>query len=218
DVTCEECRDRVIGKRAQYLDPGCDPCLSEEEYDQLLKDCELACSTEPFECSSALDAMRGDMSPFGQYGQFLKQENGKLVVDASVYPLSIYNETSTRRLPVKEEWSSEEKFVSPGWRTPFNPDKTGAARYLYLNEDGSEALVEIVQTGTVLNGTEEVPVFEPPITNRDSIRALPRFPDKIGINPRYLSSVKDFIDAWRPEWGMSLVAYHPEYCYYEFCA
>ena len=30
--------------------------------------------------------------------------------------------------------------------------------------------------------------------------------------------IEDFIQSWRPEWATQLVQYHPEYCYYQFCA
>ena len=35
--------------------------------------------------------------------------------------------------------------------------------------------------------------------------------------PEQFSTLKEFVKAWKPSWAKSLVAYHPEYCYYERC-
>lgn len=218
EVTCEQCRERVINKEQQYLGPNCDPCLTQEQYDQLLKDCDLSCATEPFDCKGALTAMLSDVSPFGQYGELLTLDaDGKMIMDPSVFGLSIYNVTSSNKLPKKDEWSSETETISPTYKHPFNPEKTGEERYLYLNEDGTEALVEVVKVGEVLFAGFIIPVYEPFVENYSKVKENPAMPGKLGVNPKYLYYIKDFVEAWRPEWAASLVNYHPEYCYYEFC-
>lgn len=35
--------------------------------------------------------------------------------------------------------------------------------------------------------------------------------------PEHFYTVQDFIDNWQPSWAYSLVYYHPEYLYYEYC-
>jgi len=37
------------------------------------------------------------------------------------------------------------------------------------------------------------------------------------VEPKYLSDVQRFISHWKESYAQSLVGYHPEYCYYEFC-
>lgn len=38
------------------------------------------------------------------------------------------------------------------------------------------------------------------------------------IEPQDLDSPEDFIKYWEPQWAKSLVMYHPEYCYYQWCS
>ncbi|MBL4756015.1 MAG: hypothetical protein JKY52_20780, partial [Flavobacteriales bacterium] len=81
------------------------------------------------------------------------------------------------------------------WRYPIITGGTN----LYFNADGSEARIDYTSG------------FPAVVTNCISC-------DGITVAPHDLLNLEDFITFWEPSWAISLVEYHPEYCYYEWCS
>ena len=142
EADCDACLE-AVGAYRQYSLPGCDPCLSEAEYEERLAECDALCQEDNVQCENALAMMRTDMSPYGQYGAVMEgnqvNEDGTFTpapssaIDASGFPLSIYNEANRlaqRGLPQK-----------PNWRNPYH---YLSKESVYLNEEGKPDYVEVL--------------------------------------------------------------------------
>lgn len=185
-----------------YID--CDSCASSlglrddyisegkgsgQEYDALMASCLSACE-EPTMCEMALEMMLADFSPGGQYGEYVDHTGN---FNPTPFYLSIYNPFN--HLPS----------AAASWKNPRVEYNGQANQALYLNEDGS---ISYVTVELQANGSykPDISVAAPSIINGDTC-----------VMPHQLADVADFIYKWQDSWALSLLAYHPEYCYYEQC-
>ena len=80
----------------------------------------------------------------------------------------------------------------------------------YLNTDNTPALIEVQQVspGVYLPALVSGAVVTGPLSNGN-----------YQTRPQYLANLKDFIHFYRQNlhWAESLLSFHPEYCYYQFC-
>ncbi len=148
--------------------------------------CTRYCNTgPPSPCATALEVLLSDVSPSGQYGEYMDTTlrhtaTARDIVNPRAFSVSVLNDSNS--LPI----------VNGNWRNPV---------FDYQNKDGSVAYIEIANDGT--------PDFrDVEILTRDGKRF---------VKPRFLNRVEDFIRYWQPQWAEALVAYHPEYPYYNWC-
>jgi len=232
-MTCDECRRRIgvyeWNTNPYNIDynPKCDPCYTQSEYNGLIAGCNEYCEDKSINCSSAYDAMVADVSPMGQYGEFMIQsvnsdnavidnngdvsppvEGGASLIDASKFELSVFNENN--RLPVKHGVYISQANFKPCWRFPYAVDSLNKEHLVYMDSKGDTSFIQITFQRVEGNAN----VFLPPILQGKEIIG----PDStFKVLPKDLADVKDFIANWQETWAQSLVRYHPEYGYYDFC-
>ncbi|MEM7037328.1 MAG: hypothetical protein AAF570_10135, partial [Bacteroidota bacterium] len=80
-----------------------------------------------------------------------------------------------------------------------------------INMFSTSTCLQKWENGSLSNVTDKWTDPCSPYLNADGSASLIN-----GVAPENLSK-QDFIDNWRPSWAASLLCYHPEYCYYEFC-
>lgn len=205
EADCQSCRD-AVGSYGKYTGPNCNPCLTQEEYNNLLDECDFLCDDELVQCSNAYNMMLGDVSPFGQYGEVMNAvtvaEDGTVAIpetapdiDPSQFPLSVFNEHN--KLPKNNGGAGN-------WKMP----KDG----VYLSEDGTPSMIDVLaledESGTL--------VYSPEVES-DAIPADAKHGTVFQVPPQKLLRVKDFIANWETSWAEQLVHLHPEYGYYQFC-
>lgn len=197
----------------------CDPCLTEYEYELLLKEC-LANCQDKGKCAVNYQMLIADMSPGGQYA--LTSDQVKLNFETDEvspannefqpwkYPLSIFNDNN--QLPLREltkASNSTKQIVVPSWRNPLLIDNNGviddSQEVQYLNYDGTPLKVYLTKNS---NGSYAPEINGTALTDADGFEY---------VYAKNLKNVKDFIHYWRPEWADLLVAYHPEYGSYQYC-
>lgn len=204
---CEACYVS-LGDFPQYdiqaTNGNCNPCMTYEEYQEELQKCAEICNPQSDDCSALKDAMMGDMSPFGQYGAVKgTSSSGSAVTifdSPESFPLSVYYEDNY--LPRKDGW-----FVSgiiPNWTHPYLKDAAGNIKYYYINENGFEDFLEV----NLDDG-----VYTPEIRDPSKLKTVN---GKLYISPQYLT-LKEFLDNFKTSWAESLIRYHPEYGYYDYC-
>ncbi|PHR45046.1 MAG: hypothetical protein COA32_13680 [Fluviicola sp.] len=109
-------------------------------------------------------------------------------VDATSYPLSLFN--SSNSLPD----------ANASWKNPITD---------YLDEDGNTDYITIIydsQSGTY---TPELSTTSNLVSTND--------PSIFFAPPEDLLNALDFIANFKPSWAASLLDYHPEACYLDFC-
>jgi RHS repeat-associated protein len=145
-------------------------------------------------CEASYNEMIADVSPGGQYAQYLY--NG--TIDPAKFPLSVLNTSNS--FPAKYSPAL------PNWKTP----KTEAGLLYYYEDDGI---------------TRSYVAVTPDVNNPGPNNFIPQI-DVAGVtqatttgqvDPQYLTNVQDFVSKWKPSWAKSLVAFHPEYCYFSWC-
>jgi hypothetical protein len=211
EMTCDECRQR-LGDYEQYdvnVNPQCDPCLTEAEYLQQQIQCDQICEDGPVDCEAPYENMVTDVSPFGQYGGLVKDDG---TFAPNYFRLSVFSSVSNefgsangnllpRRLANYQHGSAE-----PTWRYPLLK-VNGAYQNKYLDEMGNQAYVQVTYNEIQQKYLPEIMGGVTPV----------EIDEQMFVKPEQLRNVKDFVFAWNDSWGKSLVLYHPEYCYYEFC-
>ncbi len=196
EMDCQECA-AALGTEAQFItnNPSLTLQQAKDQYRLLLQNCYEPCGYESY-CETTADAMMIDMSPSGQYAEYGYSSG---TFNASAYPLSIFN--SVNSLPQRA------LSAPPTWRSPKHY-LTGATSY--LDEFGQPDKVSVFQTypGSL--------VFVPPIQASAPLTAGPN-PNEFYVAPEKLLNEADFIAAFKPSWAQSLLVYHPEYPYIEWC-
>ena len=223
----------------------CNPCLTEQEFNLYVKNCKEPCDEGNIDCRSKYDAMLLDVSLSGQYGGAFVSQTGSsfpqdpddlttssfapqtsVLIQPENYPLSVFNEDN--HLPIKAKYISNNTSlwsdIFPDWKHPFVPkfelpafantydpnnDVPDTSQFHYFEDNGKISYVELERLGTT-NFT-----YYPQITDVNEVHE--DVEGNFYIEPQYLADVKDFIANWRESWGKSLLQYHPEICYYEFC-
>ena len=204
------------------VDPNCDPCFTEELYNDLMRECLANCEETSEQCEMSYQILLADMSPGGQYGLYSngskptvgdRFSNPDYKVEPEKFPLSVLNDGNflPRRLLNEEGNTSVEHMLTPTWRNPVRVFDNGLvedpSETYYLDSDGNRSRIYVNKQ---LDGT-----FEPEIISGT---------EKVDLNsgayyvyPTQLKDVEDFINAWRPSWAKFLVPYHPEFGYYQYC-
>ena len=176
---------------ADLIDEGYTQASWLEAYEE----CTDACIA-PSLCESAYEVMLVDVTPGGLYGAV----DGSSVnsVFASNSNLDANGSTTT------EPW----RF--PTTKFDFNGDGTlDANEYTYLKIDGTPVLVEVAVDPTTPGA------YLPSILSGVTPQAGSN--GGLFVYPHQLTNVSDFTSIFEEEWARGLVAYHPEYCYYESC-
>ncbi len=230
-IPCSTCVSQ-LGGFAQYditTTPTCTVCLTIDEYNALLRECNEMCSEKSSKCENALAQLLADMSPSGQYGQYSlgnggSTVNGNIVVpnpsqafSPGSFPLSIFNETSNQ-LPFKSATDGiftagsghqySGSHYAPNWRHPYNATQTVTAKqFAYLDE-----FYNIVYINLTPNAGNYLPAVDPTQLGKVIITN-----GQAQVEPRYLQNFSDFLTAWDPQWAYSLIAHHPEYIFYQRC-
>ena len=184
----------------------CESCLetlgTEEEfiakggtaasYAAAVEDCNELCDNTSL-CEASYRTMLADVSPGGQYAKLKIMESGPDVgyYQAYMYPLSIFNYYN--KLPKNLDTDYTEK---PYWRRPVPH---------YRNENGDEVKIPVTDFGGGLYSVEAIQIR----TDVDG---------SLFIYPEDFIRVDDFLGFWEASFAQSLVQYHPEYCYYEWCS
>lgn len=189
NLTCDACV-ASLGTEAEFIANGGTSTL----YAQAVKDCREPCEYKT-SCEAAYIAMLADVSPGGQYGDW---ENGNSC-DPGSFPLSVLNEGNT--LP---RWGTTNISC---WLNP----KTISGNLHYYKEDGS---IQYITSIKIDNAT-----YIPPVNATIMGANLSLTPgSSILVEPQELADACTFKSQWRSSWAQSLVRYHPEYNYYEWCA
>jgi len=228
NITCAQCVDEI---NAKYTGANCSPCLSGNDLQVLLDECNELCNFKSIKCESAYQIMLADVSPGGQYGQYSTGGgvvNGLPVPTSGnftpwMFPLSVLN--SYNHLPRKSAHQltftspTNHAFITnigatptwvPNWRNPYNSTaSTDAQKFAYLDSDGNVDYITVVEISTG--------VYSPAVhgANLNKVITLPD--GTKAVEPRYLNNAEDFKNAWKSSWAKSLVYLHPEYCLYERC-
>lgn len=204
EMDCKECAAAVIaslGTLQNYI--AANPNLTAQEatnqYNGYLKECYEPCSYDSY-CETAKEAMLSDMTPGGQYAEYYAN-NG--TIDASPYPLSIFNPANA--LP---------RSTQPGsasWKNPVHyaiAPVNGASGY--LDEFGQPDRVSVFETA------QGSGVYVPPVAVNSILGPGPGI-NEFYAKPEGLTNISDFITNFKPSWAESLLKYHPEYAYVEWC-
>ncbi len=225
-IDCSTCLAQ-LGPYSNYSGSSCTLCLTQEEYDDLKAECDELCTPNSSKCETALSFLLADMSPSGQYAQYNSTNNansnpGNVItppqpntVQTGLFPLSVLNENNDLpiRNNIKADFNSnnmgynQASYFWPTWRHPYNPGKPTNLRFSYLDDNGQKVMLKLLP-----NGTNYIPAVAPA-----GLSFVQIINGVAYVEPRYLNDVADFINLWEEEWANSLVAYHPEYFYYEKC-
>ncbi len=141
-------------------------------------------------CEVAYASLLSDVSPGGQYAQYFDPTDETFSVGN--FPLSLFN--IGNKLPLGgavANWKNPSILVSGSWQA------------YYTNSDGTRSKIRLYKD--VNNNL--VPSSSLSYTDAEGTYTYPEL----------LTDVEDFIKNWQPSWAKSLVKYHPEYCYYEWC-
>ncbi|WP_341903540.1 RHS repeat-associated core domain-containing protein [Fluviicola taffensis] len=195
DFSCAQCVTN-LGSLLEYITAG----GTEEQYNYELEQCNAPCKgASYYENMRAILMM--DVTPDGQYGQYLNNQN---VIDVTIYPLSVLNATATNKLPK----------VNANWRNP-RYDAESVIQNYYFDEDGVTRsripLTNVVFTGVSPGATPAL--LTTPVLGTNVF--LDNATGNYYTYPQFLNSVSDFISYYsvNPQWANSLVYYHPEYPY-----
>ena len=198
-IDCDECI-AALGDRDEFVSSGKGTAL---DYDYQIENCKKMCKKMPSDCEVSFEQMKMDMSPGGQYGEYLDALGN---ITPGGFPLSVFN--SSNSLPAHILLASSGYWKYP--KTTLN----GVTYLDYVNSDGSVGRATINVTTDPVSG---LPEYFPAVADPTQITT-----DASGNATTPLTNllnVSDFITTyWRPEYALALVCYHPEYLYYQTCA
>jgi RHS repeat-associated protein len=170
---------------------------TELDFDFLLDQCTSPCK-EVSVCEANYEMMLMDVSPDGQYGEFQPRADGK----AADMNLSVFNPGN--RLTKNDGGTAN-------WLFP-SIMVNGNTYAVYIDKNGVRTKVRLMSTGN----TNGAPKYSPDVTDITKVyydaatQSYYTYPE----NLKYLS---DFVARWDDNWAKSLVSYHPEYPYYQYC-
>ena len=191
EVTCDNCFEQ-LGSLEDFIASGQG---NSNDYYLRVEQCQKLCNGGSSHCEVMETLLRLDMSPGGQYGEYLNQTTGQ--ISESNFPLSIYNPSNL--LPNSSAFWRSPVLITPQGQQNIYVDENGERSRIYLTEDP-------FNTGTWL----------PQPTNVILIKTEASTQQKY-IYPEELLNLEDFVNLFQPSWARSLIVYHPEYCYYETC-
>jgi hypothetical protein len=237
-MTCESCRIRLdsLGNTlAEYLaNEGSSQPLSAQDtitltnyYNSVKSQCDELCQAPSLDnCNVLLQMLLNDMSPGGQYAEF-KQDSISLVMYPEG-PLSILNTYSLLPQKYLSQFSGYTDYHNsvndfsvdsvgptiPTWKRPKYYIGQGRFADGYMDENGDRVKI-------YLEANEDLPTSNPnhfmPATP-NTFAVYDDSTDSYYTYPEHLLNVGDFINIFQPSFAKSLIVYHPEYFYYEWCA
>lgn len=206
--------------------PDCSICFKDtSEFNTFKRFCasDKCKGTGCVTCDAPFDAMLMDMSEGGQYGyaypgaEILDKETGDVSASdrtagtqAENDLLSIFNENNV--LPIKtKNINGIPTDLNPSWRNPVNLRNAADPKHYFANFDATE--IDYVKIKKI---SEEI--YMPAIKDKNQLKHLSG--NVYLIEPQYLSDLGVFLEHMKmnPYWAHSLVVYHPEYEYFEFCS
>jgi RHS repeat-associated protein len=164
--------------------------------------CHIQCATcGDFEyvsaCETGYQMMLSDVSPSGQYAEYMV--NGS--PSPAQYPVSVLNDVvGSNYLPM----------YNATWRHPLRRDSISLYdrrdSLHYFDHNNAISRIPLVAVG---GGN-----YYPPVQVGTTITTVNGVPT---CEPQKLLNVEDFVLYWQPTWAKSLVIFHPEYVYYQWC-
>lgn len=229
DDGCTECLES-LGTYDQYditLNPDCQICLTRDEYQARLQTCKDMCEPSAVDCENLETTMRDDLVIFGQYaGVSLEIPDNPATTDVDetfvryvynsgeeyYFPLSVLNVDN--KLPQKKWFKGagpNGTDLAPNWRHPYRKKSDGTVIHYYEDDEGNRDYINIFKIGSsfvpaVVNSSK---IYSELDANGSVVRYY--------TDPENVENVFFFISNWQNSWAKSLLAYHPEYCYLEFC-
>ncbi len=204
NLTCDACV-AALGTMSTYTAAGKG---SPDDWLAEYQTCKAPCEYVSI-CDAEYITMLADVSPGGQYGDW-QDNNG--VCNPALYNLSVYNEGNL--LPTIKNFTVG--IQTPNWRNPILRTSVYSNTVFtaqYKEEDGTLSKVFVTKT----TSTD----YMPPITGAavpvPVITGNTNIGDQFTVKPQELANVSDFIANWKNSWAASLVFYHPEYGYYDWC-
>ncbi|MFO0362713.1 MAG: hypothetical protein ACK500_12870, partial [Flavobacteriales bacterium] len=199
NITCQDCVNS-LGSRDEWIANG----GSGDEWDSAYLECIDPCDEYVNPCEMAKEMMLADLTPGGQYATF----HTVTTPDANGVPVTQYiTWGATHALSVLNSSNALPDNPDATWRHPYHPSISGSTPYGYYDEAGNRSIIylEVDDNGN----------YDPAVQSNSNVLftsdGLPY------IYPEHLAYVRDFIIEFDPIWAMSLLTYHPEYCYYEVC-
>lgn len=174
-------------------------------FEEIKTECDDICNIDPFDpCYAGLQGMLTDVSPGGQYGEYVNSATGE--VDAAEYPLSIYNEDNI--LQLRSVLTGDA--VTSYYKHPKFYDAVSSTWLDGIYLDGERVKVDLtsyvdlaIPLATVTDS-----YFEEDL-NLDGILEKVSYPENLKLSY--------FIENYELDWAYSLICYHPEYYYYQDC-
>jgi len=206
NITCAQCVE-ALGSLSSYTASGKG---TSNDYWEEYRICNEPCEYISL-CDAEYQTLLSDVSPGGQYAEW--QDNTG-ICNPSIHNLSVFNESN--QLPVYKKINSavsDYDSETPNWRAPkirnSNSSSSGFSTN-YVDEDGTLSYITVTRTSTT------GPYF-PPVLASVVPTPLPGTSTQFTVLPQNLANVADFISNWKSSWAASLVFYHPEYPYYDWC-
>jgi RHS repeat-associated protein len=209
-LTCDQCVV-ALGTKQDYLDKHKGTA---DDWEREYKVCREPCEYVSL-CDAEYITMLADVSPGGQYGDW-EDNNGDC--NPALHPVSVYNVPNM--LPAVKNFTVG--LQVPDWKHPlfrksiYASDLPTDFEHEYRDDDNSPSKVYITK---YVSGTTVT--YLPPVQASASL--TPVDPNNTGngaqyyVKPEQLDNVADFIANWQSSWARSLVFYHPEYPYYDWC-
>lgn len=205
NLTCDECI-AALGTQSLYISNGGTAEQWQEEYNICKAPCEYASM-----CDASYQMMLSDVSPGGQYAEWQDNDGG---CNTGLYNLSVLNENNSLPNQKKVNLSqSAYEIDTPTWKNPKHRDSNASGSPFtnkFFEEDGT--------TRSIIYVTEiSTGVFNPPLIPAATYTLVSGSSTQYAVYPEHLANVADFIANWKSSWATSLVYYHPEYPYYDWC-
>ncbi len=218
ELDCSYCDDLPLFPAflaSEFPSPEIPPVEDTPEYDfyfsvyeEIKAECDAICNFDPFDpCYAGLQGMLVDVSPGGQYGEYINSETG--VIDGTEYPLSVYNITYETNL-LQRRGVLTGADVVPYYRNPkFFNGATWASGYFV---DGVRIKVDLSSYDVL--GIDLVDVIYGDVMYQDYDGDGDE--DDPCVYPENLQ-LPYFIENFQLDWAYSIICYHPEYYYYQEC-
>ncbi|MDI1233816.1 MAG: YCF48-related protein, partial [bacterium] len=173
-----------------------------EEWLLAYNNCQDKCKA-PSICQQVYETMLLDVKPGGQYAEWY-DSSSLAGFNASIFPLSILN--FNNQLP--DGGLASTNPLAAYWKNPKFLKNDGTTVDGYYERDGiKRSKIPVIP----LQGGGYLPAIDVGVTPTNILGVL-------YVNPENLLDVKDFVTYWQESWSRSLVLYHPEFCYYKWCA
>lgn len=164
--------------------------------------CNIVCDTcgdNEFQsaCEASYQMMLSDVSPGGQYAEYLVSGSPA----PTQYPLSVLNDVSNALPMLYANWRHPREIDSLMYYTRID------SVHYFEADDTTISRIALVQTSST--------TYSPAIVGTANIVMVNGTPT---VEPFELADVNDFaVTYWKPSWAKSLVIYHPEYVYFQWC-